>query len=90
MKTQKDAKTGRTITEWELCTGVCETDGADPVTVYGVRARCGAWTWEFADVDVSAPAVETLLARLRQMQPEPCHCEEIVRDYIEELAGTVG
>ena len=54
---------------WELTRGVCETDGAEGVLVYGVRVTAGEKTWAFADVDVSPRRVEILLERLRQAQP---------------------
>ncbi len=68
---------------WELTRGVCETDGAEGATVYGVRVTVGEREWAFADVDVSPYRVEVLLGRLRQAQPAFCHMEDIVRDFIE-------
>lgn len=71
---------------WELTRGVCETDGAEGATVYGVRVTAGEREWAFADVDASPQRVELLLERLRRAQPAFCHMEDIVRDFIDSEA----
>lgn len=71
---------------FELVQGVCRTDGAQGRTVYGVRARLGSGIWEWADVAADRRQVEELLRRLEIARPEPCHLQDIVEDYIGELA----
>ncbi len=74
--------------EWALVQGVCATQGAEGVPVYGVAVRCrdgSEWTWP--DVDTDRAVVSCLVARLQAAQPERCHYTEMVVDYIEEVAG---
>ncbi|MBE6778499.1 MAG: hypothetical protein E7541_03845 [Ruminococcaceae bacterium] len=69
--------------QWKRIRSVCATDGAQGKKVYGVQVVCGEIVWRFEDVDASARRVERLVALLNEEQPEPCHWEAIVEDYIE-------
>ena len=74
--------------EWELVHSICATPGAEGAVVYGVAVRCrdgGVWSWP--DVDLDPAVVSRLVTRLQRVQPERCHYEEMVLDYIEEVAG---
>lgn len=75
---------------WFVTEGVCRTPGAEGVPVYGVQvvlADGSLWQWEDVDVD---PAVAAILAsRLQRIQPSRCHFEELVLDFIEEMAAKV-
>ena len=68
---------------WEVVEGRCEADGADGVTVYGVRARqADRVEWTFEDVDTDRRRAEQLAARLQDAQPEPCHWQELAEDWV--------
>lgn len=69
---------------WECITSRCTADGADGVTVYGVRLYAPDGVWEWQDVSPSQAAVRCLIARLQRERPERCHLEDIVRDFIVE------
>ncbi len=69
---------------WECIGSQCTADGACGETVYGVRLVTSEGVWEWSDVSSSAAQVECLLDRLRREQPEICHLEDIVRDFIVE------
>ena len=75
---------------WSVIEGICETDGADGYPVYGVQVTSedgGVWTW--GDVDVDRGVVALLADRLQNSQPARCHWEDMVLDFIEEMAGKV-
>ena len=75
--------------EWEVTESVCETPGAEGVSVYGVAVRYGdGCRWAWPDVDVERAVASRLAARLQTVQPERCHFEELVLDYIQEMAET--
>ena len=68
----------------------CQTAGAEGHPVYGVAvALPDGGTWSWADVDTDRSAVQRLAERLRCTQPEPCLFEDLVLDFIEEMAGKV-
>ncbi len=69
---------------WECIRSLCTADGAAGVTVYGVRLISPDGVWEWQDVSTSKAQVMCLLTRLRREQPERCHLEDIVRDFIVE------
>lgn len=72
---------------WECVSGICQTPGAEGLPVFGVRVcRRDGSTWAWPDVDVERAAVERLAALLQAAQPERCHYEEMVLDFIEGLA----
>ncbi len=74
--------------QWELTAGFCETPGAEGVSVYGVLCRCGgAVCWIWSDVDTDRERVLRLVDRLNRVQPELCHYEDMVLDFIEEEAA---
>ena len=76
--------------QWRVTTGVCRTDGAEGCPTYGVAVTLsdgGAWAW--ADVDTDPFIVRDLVRRLQAAQPEACHFEDLVLDFIEEMAGKV-
>lgn len=75
------------MARWERIRGICMTVGAQEEPTYGVRLTAGDIVWEWADVDVDPAVVDELLSRLRENQPEICHLEDIVRDFIEETAS---
>lgn len=73
--------------EWTLVKSTCATPGAEGIPVYGVAVRRrdgGRWSW--ADVDTDPAVVRRLVARLQAAQPERCHYEELVLDFIQETA----
>ena len=74
--------------QWQLTRGVCGTPGAEGIPTYGVRVRCpDGRVWAWPDVDVDPAVADRLVARLQEIQPEPCHFAELVLDFIEEQAG---
>ena len=76
--------------EWSVIESECQTAGAEGYPVYGVAARLsdgGTWLW--ADVDTDRSAVQRLVERLQRAQPEPGLFEDLVLDFIEEMAGKV-
>lgn len=76
--------------EWEIIESVCTTPGAEGVPVYGVVVHDGdGYRWTWPDVDVDRAVVSRLVMRLQSLQPERCHFEAMVLDYIHEVAGTV-
>ena len=75
---------------WSVIEGECETEGAEGYPVYGVQVTLSdgrRWTW--ADVDVDYAVVAMLASRLQALQPAVCHFEELVQDFIEEMAAKV-
>ena len=73
--------------EWSVTEGVCMTHGAEGLPTYGVRGvKSHGEVWEWTDVDVCRSRVELLVCRLQQAQPQVCHLEDIVRDFIEQQA----
>ena len=75
---------------WRVTEGIIQTDGAEGYPTYGVAVTLpdgGVWAW--SDVDVDRAAVEALVRRLQTAQPEACHFEDMVLDFIEEMAGKV-
>ena len=75
---------------WRVTQGVCRTDGAEGCPVFGVQATLPDGTlWSWADVDTDRSAVQWLAERLQRAQPEPCLFEDLVLDFIEEMAGKV-
>ncbi len=76
--------------EWTVIDGVCRTPGAEGRRVYGVAATLAdgsVWRWEDVDTDLAVAYV--LACRLQEWQPAPCHFEDLVRDFIAEMAGKV-
>lgn len=75
---------------WSVIKGVCLTHGAEGIPTYGVETTLptgAVWRWEDVDLD---PAVAAELAcRLQEIQPEGCLLEDLVLDFIEEMAGKV-
>ena len=69
---------------WEVVARLCQTDGAVGETVYGVQGRAGDAVWEWPDVSPDRRRAEELAHRLRQAQPEYCHLEDIVTDFLHE------
>ncbi len=75
------------LDQWECVPGVCETPGAEGLAVFGVRVTHpdgSVWTWP--DVDVDRAAVCRLAAMLQETQPERCHYQELVLDFIQRQA----
>ncbi|MBR2319799.1 MAG: hypothetical protein IKA50_03315 [Clostridia bacterium] len=75
---------------WSVIEGKCESEGAIAFPTYGVQVTMedgGVWSW--ADVDVDRRVVELLVGRLQAIQPERCHFEDLVLDFIEEMAAKV-
>ena len=66
---------------WRMIEGACATQGAQDVPTFGVAVTLpDGGTWQVAYV---------LVCRLQALQPAPCHFEDMVRDFIEEMAGKV-
>ena len=75
---------------WSVIESECQTAGAEGYPVYGVAVRLSdGGTWSWADVDTDRSAVQRLAERLQAAQPEPCLFEDLVLDFIEEMAGKV-
>lgn len=73
--------------QWECMPGVCETPGAEGVPVFGVRVhRRDGSVWSWPDVDPDRAVVCRLAALLQAAQPERCHYEELVLDFIQGAA----
>lgn len=75
---------------WRVIPGICRTAGAEGYPVYGVAATLAdgtEWIWE--DVDTDRSVAEALCRRLQTIQPEECHFEDLIEDYIEEMAAKV-
>lgn len=75
---------------WSVIEGDCATPGAEGYPVFGVQAvlpNGGVWTW--ADVDTDLAAAQELACRLQAIQPDPCHFEDMVLDFIAEMAAKV-
>lgn len=76
--------------QWSVTEGFCQTDGAEHHPTYGVAVTLPDGSgWEWADVDVERAAAQTLAERLQALQPQQCHWEELVLDFIDEMAGKV-
>lgn len=76
--------------QWSVIEGECATAGAEGYPVYGVAvtlADGGVWSW--ADVDTDRRVAEVLACRLQAAQPERCLFEDLVLDFIEEMAAKV-
>ena len=70
--------------------GICATPGAEGTPTYGVAVTLpdgGVWSWP--DVDVDPAVTAALVDRLQATQPAPRHFEDMVLDFIEEMAGKV-
>ncbi len=63
----------------------CSPDG-ERVWTYGVKMVLQETVEAFPDVDLSAEAVDRLVALLQTHRVEPCHFRDVVTDYIEQLA----
>ena len=75
---------------WECIPGRCITPGAEGVPTYGVRVQCrDGSVWEWPDVDVDRAVVCQLVERLQVAQPERCHYEDLVLDFIQRQAEYV-
>ena len=75
---------------WRVIEGDCTTQGAEGYPVFGVQATLpDGIVWSWADVDADPAVAEELACRLQVMQPEKCHFEDLVLDFIEEMAGKV-
>ena len=72
---------------WTVVAGTCGTHGAEGIPTYGVQVTYADCTWTWADVDLDPAVAQRLTDRLNRVQPEPCHFEEIVLDFIEESAA---
>lgn len=78
------------VQEWSVIESECQTAGAEGYPVYGVAVRLSdGGTWSWADVDTDRSAAQRLAERLQRAQPEPCLFEDLVLDFIEEMAGKV-
>lgn len=66
-----------------LC-GPCETPGAPPEPVYGLQVETGSDRWRWQDLSEKRQRVEALAQQLQTLCPEPCHVEDIVRDFVVE------
>lgn len=66
-----------------LC-GSCETPGAPPVPVYGLQIVTADHCWRWPDLDEERERVASLARRLEALSPEPCHLEDIIRDFVLE------
>lgn len=53
---------------------------------YGVAVTYPGGSWSWPDVDTDAALVDRLVARLNEVQPQPCHFADLVLDYVEECA----
>lgn len=74
--------------QWTVVAGVCATPGAEGYPTYGVAVTLPDGThWVWADADVDLAVVTQLVDRLQAVQPERCHFEEIILDFIEETAA---
>lgn len=76
--------------QWRITEGICITQGVEGYPTYGVAVTLpdgGEWAW--ADVDIDRSIVRQLVCRLQAAQPRRCHFEELVLDFIEEMAGKV-
>lgn len=73
--------------QWKMIPGVCGTPGAEGAPTYGVQVTYGPHVWTWADVDTDPAVAQALVDRCNRLQPEPCHFEEIVLDFIEESAA---
>lgn len=75
---------------WSVIEGECKTQGAEGYPAFGVQAVLpNGKVWLWADVDVDRAVAEMLARRLQALQPEECHFEELILDFIEEMAGKV-
>lgn len=75
---------------WSVIEGVCQTQGAEGCPVFGVQTTLpDGRSWRWADVDADPTVAQALAARLQRLQPEECHFEDLIRDFIEEMAGKV-
>ena len=75
---------------WSVIESECQTAGAEGHPVYGVTVALpdgGVWSW--SDVDVDRSAAQRLADRLQAAQPQRCLFEDLVLDFIEEMAGKV-
>lgn len=75
---------------WRVTEGIIQTDGAEGYPTYGVAVTLpdgDSWIWP--DVDTHRGVAEALVSRLQATQPEVCHFEDMVLDFIEEMAGKV-
>ena len=66
-----------------LC-GECESPGAPPETVYGLQVESKSRRWHWQDLGTQREPVEALARRLETFCPEPCHMDDIVRDFVLE------
>ena len=66
-----------------LC-GPCETPGAPPETVYGLQVETSSDCWHWQDLSEKRQRVEDLAQQLQTLCPEPCHVEDVVRDFVVE------
>ena len=75
---------------WTVIEGRCATDGAEGYPTYGVRMTASDGScWEWEDVDTDPAVAAALACRLQAIRPEPCHFQELVLDFIEEMAAKV-
>ena len=75
---------------WSVIKGICVTSGAEGIPTYGVQVALPSGdTWRWEDVDVDPAMVAVLADRLQTIQPERCHFEDLVLDFIEEMAAKV-
>ena len=72
---------------WQRIESVCAGDGAEGFPTFGVQVTTPDGTvWQWADVDPDPAVTDRLVARLQAVQPEPCHWQEMVLDFICEVA----
>lgn len=75
---------------WRVIEGACATHGAEGYPVYGVQVTLPSGeVWSWADVDTDPAVVAVLVKRLQEIQPAACHFEDVVLDFIEEMAAKV-
>lgn len=73
--------------QWTVVDSMCQSDGAEGYPVYGVQVTLpDGRVWVWADVDVDRAVAEALARRLQALQPSFCHFQDLVLDYIEEMA----
>ena len=67
-----------------VLSGECQSPGAPPDPVYGLQVESKSRRWRWQDLSAEREPVEALAHRLEVFCPEPCHMEDIVRDFVLE------
>ncbi len=72
---------------WQRIQSVCESDGAVGFPTFGVRVtRPDGTVWQWSDVDPDPAVTDRLVAVLQTTQPEECHWQDVVLDFIHRVA----